>query len=99
MSFCSHVSLNITALVYITKIKLDSKNELFSQIDIQEKRNFLTHSDLSVEINDEVNRLKALRDILTLTEYIIDSIRRTTTDFYQKVVQKSPNETRACHSV
>ena len=39
------------------------------------KRNFATHSDFSVEIKDEVDRLKVLRDIWTLIGYMIEIYR------------------------
>ena len=63
--------------------------------------NFVTHSDLSVETKDKVDRFKVLRDILALIGHMIDTsiFRNTTTGVDQKVVRKCQNQTRTCHSV
>ena len=52
------------------------------------KRNFATHFDLSVKIKDKVYTSKVLRHIWTLIGYMIDTIRKTAPDVYQKVARK-----------
>ena len=59
--------------------------------DTEAKRNSATHSSLSVEINEKVDRLEVLRDTLTLIRYMIDTVRKT--DVYEKV-RKSWKETK-----
>ena len=65
----------------------------------QAERNFATHSDLSVEIQDKIDRLKGVRNVLTLIGCMIDTFTNTTSDVDKKVARKSRNEARTCHNV
>ena len=68
-------------------------------LDKEAKRKFATHSDLSVEIKDNIDRLELLRDISILIRYMIDTFGNAKPFVYQKFVPKSPIETSTCHSV
>ena len=64
------------------------------------RRNFTTHSDLSVKIKDKSSTSKVLRDIWTLSGYMIDTFKNTAPDVvYQKVVPKKWIETSPFHGV
>ena len=52
-------------------------------------------SNLSVEIW----QIESPKKDFSLIGYFIDNFRSTTPEVYQKVVRKSRNETRTCHSV
>ena len=74
------------------------KVTFFAKMTTEAKGYFAKHSDLSVQIQDKVDRLKALRDNWNSIGYMIDTFRSTTPDIYQKV-QRSRNKTRTCHRV
>ena len=58
-----------------------------------EHRGEAEHSDLSVEVRDKVNRLKAMKDLKLKRIHSIDTFRNTIPDDYQNVVRKK-NEIR-----
>ena len=63
-----------------------------------EHRGEAEHSDLSVEVRDKVNSLKALKDLKLKRTHSINTFRNTIPDEYQNVVRKK-TKTRTSHSV